>query len=87
MVDMTFISEGRLTMKPDSVINIYIRKGEHEVKKVTFNNVMEYEIHHGLIAMKLSNGKFVCYNLDNVEYFEEVYSTEEFTAMNPPYED
>lgn len=77
-------------MKPDSIINIYIRKGEHEVKKVTFNNVMEYEIYKGFVAMKLSNGKFVCYNLDNVEYFEEVYSTEAFTAMNPPeppYED
>lgn len=77
-------------MKPDTIINIYIRKGEHEVKKVTFNNVMEYEIAKGLLTMELSNGKLVSYNLSHIEYFEEVYSTEAFTAMNPPeppYED
>lgn len=71
-------------MKQNSVVNIYIRVGEHEVKKITFDNVKEYEINKGFIAMKLSSGKLVYYNLSNVEYLEEVYSVEEFTAMNPP---
>ena len=62
--------------KNRTIINIYVRVGEHEIKKVTFDNVKEYEISKGLISMELDNGKLVCYNLNNIEYFEEVYPVE-----------
>lgn len=59
--------------KSRTIINIYIRTGEHKVKKITFENVKEYEICKGLLTMELENNKLVSYNLSNIEYFEEVY--------------
>lgn len=59
--------------KSRTIINIYIRTGEHEIKKVTFDNVKEYEISKGLLTMELETKKLVSYNLNNIEYFEEVY--------------
>ena len=62
--------------KDTTIINIYIRKGEHEVKKITFDNVKEYEIAKGLLTMELTTGKLVSYNLAHIEHFEEVYKVE-----------
>ena len=62
--------------KNTTIINIYIRTGEHEIKKVSFDNVREYEINKGLLTMELTTGKIVSYNLTHIEYFEEVYKVE-----------
>ena len=62
--------------KNTTLINIYIRVNEHEVKKVSFDNVKEYEINKGLLTMELTTGKLVSYNLTHIEHFEEVYKVE-----------
>lgn len=40
-------------------------------KTVTFDNVKEYEIHHNLLSMELTDNTIISYNLNNIEYFEE----------------
>lgn len=67
MVDMTFISERRINMGPNTMtINICVNG-----KTVTFDNVKEYEIHHNLLSMELTDNTIISYNLNNIEYFEE----------------
>ena len=70
MVDMTSIneqSERRINMRPSTMtINICVNG-----KTVTFDNVKEYEIHHNLLSMELTDNTIISYNLNNIEYFEE----------------
>lgn len=70
MVDMISISEQserRINMGPNTMtINICVNG-----KMVTFNNVKEYEIHHSLLSMELTDNTIISYNLNDIEYFEE----------------
>lgn len=54
-------------MRPSTMtINICVNS-----KTVTFDNVKEYEIHHNLLSMELTDNTIISYNLNNIEYFEE----------------
>lgn len=54
-------------MRPSTMtINICVNG-----KTVTFDNVKEYEIHHNLLSMGLTDNTIISYNLNNIEYFEE----------------